>query len=164
MSTDTHITLYGAGSEQPKRGGLVAALVGEDAGPSHVKLVEVQMFSDESAAETADAAAKAARTAAFGQETKRHKPIVVSAPGDVIDQIKIVDESDFTSGVLFIPEEMDFGNDKSAAQTIADNATYDEGTLNRVRLALSEIGYVDQVGNNIINHLNNRGILFRERA
>lgn len=136
MNTEARITLYGEGEPNA---GLIGAFVG---GTSRVKIVEARVDSDGGIAETADAAAKAARTAAYGQETRRHKPVIVSAPGDVIDQIKIVDESEFTSGILFIPEEMDFGNDKGAAQTIAESMT--EAVASQTET--TEAPYPDHVG------------------
>lgn len=38
-----------------------------------------------------------------------YRPVVVSAPADLIDRVKIVDPGDSTAGVLFIPDEMNLG-------------------------------------------------------
>ena len=173
MNTQARITMYGEGEPA---GGLIGAFVG---GNSRVKTVEVRVDSDGDIAETANAAADAARTAAFGERVSKAAlgPIMVTAPGEQIDGIKVIDPTDQTRGVVFIPDEISTGEHNIAQQladamttfpshseTPIDGVTYDEGTLDRVREALSEIGYAGQAGNNIVNHLNNRGILLRERA
>lgn len=44
-------------------------------------------------------------------------PVVVSAPGEMIDRVKIVDASGASAGILFIPEELAGPGD---AQSFAD--------------------------------------------
>lgn len=57
------------------------------------------------------ATAQVHATLATAKIERFHGPVVVSAPSEVIDQIKIIDPSDHSAGILFIPEEMDLGPD-----------------------------------------------------
>jgi hypothetical protein len=67
---------------------------------------------------------------------KTHLPVIVTAPAELIDQVKTVDAG--AGGVLFIPNEIATGQDPREVRDFAEQLT--EQLVEQMRHPITEVG------------------------
>lgn len=57
-----------------------------------------------------------------------YAPVIVSAPADLIERVKVIDPSEHSRGILFIPDELTATGDENIAEALIDAMTRPQDT------------------------------------